>query len=109
MATYRPEVGVVSLDAVVQDRDDDPLARVSQVPRGPDVHVKAAPRAPIQVPLVGEHWVTDKRGALPPLDLNLGRIGNGLFVDGIPERTASEAVYFFAVPLNPEKVENFLL
>ena len=63
-----PEIRMVRLDSVVQDGDDDPLARVSPGPGGRHVHVEASSRPAVEVPLLQEHRVIGK----PICDLPFG-------------------------------------
>ena len=52
-----PEIRVVSLDAVIQDRHDDTFASESACPGGLDVHVEAATSSTVEMPLLVEHWI----------------------------------------------------
>jgi len=53
------QIRMVVLDPIVEDGDDDPLARVTFPPGWFDVHVRPVPPAPVDEPLFVEHRITE--------------------------------------------------
>ena len=93
------QVRVIGLDAVVEDGDNGALPRDPPTPRRLHVHVEAAPRAVVQVPLRVEHGIAAASGIEDVLPLR-NRVREAFLLplllveDRIPKRTLKIGYHF---------------